>query len=374
MSARIAGPADMTPESFQRVLEDYSSPALPDAELLYPVLTYAGVRPSVFLAFFIHESRCGTLGIAASHQLNNPGNVRSVADPASGGVVIDTPRGQFVRYPTWTVGTRDWAKRLRGPLYEGAGLKTVAQVIPKYAPSSDGNDTEAYIRAVEATVKRLARDITGGSMEITKKLLSINHWTGRDGHQIRAIVLHVAEGTEASVTNWFNNPESEVSAGYLVCKDGRIIQYVDDADTAWANGGKNGPNLNNPLVAEWVRTGTNPNRETLAIETERHWNEPLTAPQLASLRTIVQEKAEQYGVPLTRVYVMGHNDLDSVNKARCPSLSEQEWRTILAVDPASAPVSDPGLPGLLQHRRFNACGRSRLRGRGGVRGARRNPG
>lgn len=186
-------------------------------------------------------------------------------------------------------------------------------------------------------------------MQVTKKLLEANYWPGRAGHRVRSIVLHVAEGSEAGVTEWFNNPASEVSAHYLVCKDGRVIQYVRDEDSAWANGRLNRPDLSRPIVAEWVNQGINPNRQTLSIETERYYQERLTGPQLASLRVLVQEKARAYGVPLTRDYVLGHNAIDSVDRPRCPSLTEKEWSYVL--QPTQEPTStgaDPGFPGALQ--------------------------
>ena len=41
---------------------------------------------------------------------------------------------------------------ITGPLYKGAGLTTVAAIIPKYAPNSDHNNEAYYIAAVEHAV------------------------------------------------------------------------------------------------------------------------------------------------------------------------------------------------------------------------------
>jgi hypothetical protein len=51
-------------------------------------------------------------------------------------------------------------------------------------------------------------------VEIVRKPVS-NYWQGRLGERVRAIVLHVAEGSRGSVLSWFSNPASDASAHYL---------------------------------------------------------------------------------------------------------------------------------------------------------------
>jgi N-acetyl-anhydromuramyl-L-alanine amidase AmpD len=169
-------------------------------------------------------------------------------------------------------------------------------------------------------------------ISVVQKLLpaGVNHLAGRNGHRIRAIFVHVAEGGEAGVTSHFHNPNTQASAHYLVCKDGRIIQYVRDQDTAFANGVLNNPNLADPLIAEWVRTRVNPNRESLSIETERFHQERLTPKQQASLNELVAAKTRECGLPTNGSRLYGHNEVDSVTRARCPSLIRAEWDSILA--------------------------------------------
>lgn len=169
-------------------------------------------------------------------------------------------------------------------------------------------------------------------LQVIEKLLpeGVNHWTGRDGRRVKAIFIHVAEGGEVGVTSHFRNPNSQASAHYLVCKDGRVIQYVRDQDTAWTNGVLSNPNLADPLIAEWVRTGVNPNRESLSIETERFFQERLTPAQQASLNELVATKTRQFGLPTDGSRLYGHNEVDSVSRARCPSLIRAEWDSIIA--------------------------------------------
>lgn len=67
--------------------------------------------------------------------------------------------------------------------------------------------------------------------------VSPNFGPRRDGMKPDCIILHYTgmESAEAA-ERWLCNPESEVSAHYLVHEDGRIVQMVREADRAWHAG------------------------------------------------------------------------------------------------------------------------------------------
>jgi hypothetical protein len=60
------------------------------------------------------------------------------------------------------------------------------------------------------------------------------NFSSRNGQPIDAIVLHytTSRQLDGSIA-WFKNPESEVSAHYIVGRDGEIVQLVKDSDKAW---------------------------------------------------------------------------------------------------------------------------------------------
>lgn len=70
----------------------------------------------------------------------------------------------------------------------------------------------------------------------------------------------VPDGDISAVANWFNNPDSQVSAHYGITTKGRIWQFVNLGDTAWANGTKSSN-------TKWKWSG-NPNPRSVSIETE----------------------------------------------------------------------------------------------------------
>ena len=62
---------------------------------------------------------------------------------------------------------------------------------------------------------------------------SPNH-SSRNGEKIRQIILHYTTARDVSGTlDWFGNPASQVSAHYIVARNGDIYQMVKDGDKAW---------------------------------------------------------------------------------------------------------------------------------------------
>ncbi len=128
--------------TIRKVLQSYNSPATGAAEAMYKLGIEYGIDPAFCLAFFIHESTAGTKGVA--RMTKSVGNIRV------------TPGYQdyqgFRKYDTWEQGIEDWYQLIRD-LYIGEwGLVTLDQIIPVYAPSSDGNNVEGYISTVKQLV------------------------------------------------------------------------------------------------------------------------------------------------------------------------------------------------------------------------------
>jgi len=115
-------------------------------------------------------------------------------------------------------------------------------VSPIYA--GDSNYISKVLN-VYAEAKQLLADVEHGnhhhpgtSEPVTKPLIkafiqSPNH-SSRAGADIHTIVVHyTTAGTFESTKNHFLNPASQVSAHYVIDKNGDIYQMVKDADKAW---------------------------------------------------------------------------------------------------------------------------------------------
>ncbi len=215
-----------------------------------------------------------------------------------------------------------------------------------WAPSGDANDPAGYLNAVLAFMGRQQDQevVTGGeamALNIIKDLIpdGINQ-SGPRGQKARAIIWHVAEGGRAGVRSWFHNPASEASTHYLVCKNGDVINFVDEANTPWANGAVNNPRLTNPVVKDMVESGINLNRLTISIETERYTGDRLTAdsPMERALAQLTREVMLRHGIPIDDDHICGHNEVDSVNRPNCPG--NLDWDALLAAVKSGA-VSPP---------------------------------
>lgn len=68
------------------------------------------------------------------------------------------------------------------------------------------------------------------------KIISNNFESGRNKHDVKFVIVHTYNGKGRSLFNYFNDPNSGVSAHYAVFLDGNLEQYVNEEDTAWHAG------------------------------------------------------------------------------------------------------------------------------------------
>ena len=149
-SSSVTGPPTITADFIDRVLTANGSPAAGTGQALYDDGVASGIDPVYALAFFLHEDSFGKTGIgAATHSL---GNIRCSLGYAC--------QYGFRSYATWEAGYQDWYNLIlygyvKGQVTNsivGHPCTTIDQIIPVYAPSSDGNNEAAYIAAVEHAV------------------------------------------------------------------------------------------------------------------------------------------------------------------------------------------------------------------------------
>jgi hypothetical protein len=138
----VVGPPSISVEQIERVLRKYGSPAAGQGKLLHDLGVRYGIDPAYALAFFVHESGCGTKGVARFTK--SLGNIRWTEG-------YDNYSG-YRKYSTWEAGIEDWYKLIT-ELYIGAwNLRTVDTIIPVYAPWGDNNNPPAYISSVKGMV------------------------------------------------------------------------------------------------------------------------------------------------------------------------------------------------------------------------------
>lgn len=92
------------------------------------------------------------------------------------------------------------------------------------------------------------------------------------------VVLHIMEGILDGTDSWFRNPQAQASAHFGIGKDGRVYQWVDTADKAWAQAEGNPRNI--------------------SIENEGHAGDSLTVAQCERVAEILAWAHTTHGVPL----------------------------------------------------------------------------
>jgi N-acetyl-anhydromuramyl-L-alanine amidase AmpD len=149
---RVTGPPTVSLPVFEQFLRTRQSPLLDERPAFeyYNAVTAAGVDPNLALAMWWHEGQAGKDGAAARNR--NIGNLRPRKDGTIGRAV-DISFDYFRMYRNWLDGVRDWAELLGGPAYRDLDVRTAIGV---YAPASDGNTPEHYVKAVLSIMAALA--------------------------------------------------------------------------------------------------------------------------------------------------------------------------------------------------------------------------
>jgi len=91
------------------------------------------------------------------------------------------------------------------------------------------------------------------------------------------------------------NPETEVSAHYLVAEDGTVISLVPEAQRAWHAG-----------AGAWGQV-TDVNSRSIGIELANTGVTPFPAPQMDALTALLSDILGRWRIPPERV--IGHSDL-----------------------------------------------------------------
>jgi N-acetyl-anhydromuramyl-L-alanine amidase AmpD len=160
---------------------------------------------------------------------------------------------------------------------------------------------------------------------------SPNYYRGRQGHRPRWIIVHGTAGfaSAEAVAAFFQRPETEASTHYIIAQDGRIIQLVSEADTAWGNGKVT--RGHDP----WWSQSLNPNYVSISIEhhkLRRDNGDELTAAQKQSSFALIAHICERHAIPRRRADarggITGHFSMDPMNRSYCPG--PYPWQELFA--------------------------------------------
>ena len=139
----VLGKPTISAAFINEVLAAYHSPAAGQGQAMYNLGVKYGIDPVYALAFFMHESLFGTTGEARATL--SLGNLRCIPTRPC----IDQNRGGYAQMYSWQDGFEQWYRLIRNLYVAQWGRVTVDQIIPKYAPNSDGNNEAEYIATLK---------------------------------------------------------------------------------------------------------------------------------------------------------------------------------------------------------------------------------
>ena len=137
-----------------------------------------------------------------------------------------------------------------------------------------------------------------------KDSLSTGDWVGTTNFGLRkpnfVVIHHTAQGSCDQTLKTFTLPRTQVSAHYVICKDGTVHHMLNDYLRAWHGG-----------IARWGNN-TDINSSSIGIEIDNNGFETFTNQQITSLMTVLAGLKKTYGIP-TRNFI-GHADIAPTRK------------------------------------------------------------
>jgi N-acetylmuramoyl-L-alanine amidase len=114
------------------------------------------------------------------------------------------------------------------------------------------------------------------------------------------IIHHTAQNSCEQTLKTFTTKQSQVSAHYVICKDGTIHHMLNDYMRAWQAG-----------VSKWGNDA-DINSSSIGIELDNNGFEPFTDAQLNSLLRLLAALKKQYHIPAANF--IGHADIAPTRK------------------------------------------------------------
>ena len=145
---------------------------------------------------------------------------------------------------------------------------------------------------------------------------SATDWIGTTNFNMRkpnfVIIHHTAQNSCDQTLKTFTVVPSQVSAHYVICKDGSVHHMLSDYLRAWHAG-----------IAKWGSV-TDVNSASVGIEIDNNGFEAFTMPQMNSLLQLLDTLKRKYSIPATNF--IGHADI-APSRKNDPSIYFS-WKTL----------------------------------------------
>jgi len=172
-------------------------------------------------------------------------------------------------------------------------LKVFAEQLEKPLPYATPRLIATYDSTTGMTV---ASEIPQTKREV-RQVASI-HFNLRKPNYV--IIHHTAQDSVEQTLHTFTVPHTEVSAHYVIGREGDVYQMLSDYVRAWHAG-----------VGKWGSV-TDLNSISLGIELDNNGKEPFTEPQIYSLLNLLDTLKKHYNIPAANF--IAHSDIAPTRK------------------------------------------------------------
>ena len=152
---------------------------------------------------------------------------------------------------------------------------------------------KAQVNAYAAALRATPPPTPGGDSLLGK------YWVGTTNFNLRkpnyVVIHHTAQDSTAQTLKTFTLPRTQVSAHYVIGRDGQVYHLLNDYLRAWHGG-----------VARWGNN-TDLNSCSIGIELDNNGAEPFAEAQITSLLHILAGLKKTYGIPPANF--IGHADI-----------------------------------------------------------------
>lgn len=160
-------------------------------------------------------------------------------------------------------------------------------------------------RAVRAVVVGCALTAMAACSPLPRQGAVGSTWVSSPNHDARranfVILHHTSNGTADRALHTLTDPLRQVSAHYLVGRDGSVWQLVDESARAWHAG-----------ESRWGSL-TDLNSASIGIELDNSGDEPFAEAQIQALLGLLEDVTVRHRIP--RRNVLGHGDVAPWRKA-----------------------------------------------------------
>ena len=130
------------------------------------------------------------------------------------------------------------------------------------------------------------------------------YWVGTTNFNLRkpnfVIIHHTAQNSCPETLHTFTVARTQVSAHYLICRDGVVHHMLNDYLRAWQAG-----------ISKWGNV-TDINSISIGIELDNNGFEPFAPAQIHSLLRLLATLKKEYNIPTANF--IGHGDIAPVRK------------------------------------------------------------